>query len=202
MLVAEGYSMYTLIVNGSPRPNGDTAALIRAFCGELPGEWEILNVRDGKTAPCLDCRRCHTREGCALRDGMDEFWPRLQRAGLLVFASPVYYGQPSGQLLSWATRLQYAFVSAHIRRDPDFSLGKRLGAVLLAAGGGTKDPEPALRTMRMLLRECGAEYAGFAAAMQTDRLPAREDAAALDGARRLARELAARLEGEQFPGGI
>ena len=194
--------MYTLIVNGSPRPNGNTAALLRAFCGELPGEWEILNVRDGKTAPCLDCRRCHTREGCALRDGMDEFWPRLQRAGLLVFASPVYYGQPSGQLLSWATRLQYAFVSAHIRRDPDFSLGKRLGAVLLAAGGGTKDPEPALRTMRMLLRECGAEYAGFAAAMQTDRLPAREDAAALDGARRLARELAARLEGEQFPGGI
>ena len=194
--------MYTLIVNGSPRPNGDTAALIRAFCGELPGEWEILNVRDGKTAPCLDCRRCHTREGCALRDGMDEFWPRLQRAGLLVFASPVYYGQPSGQLLSWATRLQYAFVSAHIRRDPDFSLGKRLGAVLLAAGGGTKEPEPALRTMRLLLREGRAEYAGFAAAMQTDRLPAREDAAALDGARRLARELAARLEGEQFPGGI
>ena len=194
--------MYTLIVNGSPRPNGDTAALIRAFCGELPGEWEILNVREGKTAPCLDCRRCHTREGCALRDGMDEFWPRLQRAGLLVFASPVYYGQPSGQLLSWATRLQYAFVSAHIRRDPNFSLGKRMGAVLLAAGGGTKDPEPALRTMRTLLRECGAEYAGFAAAMQTDRLPAREDAAALDGARRLARELAARLEGEQFPGGI
>ena len=176
--------------------------MIRAFCGELPEEWEILNVRDGKTAPCLDCRRCHTREGCALRDGMDEFWPRLQRAGLLVFASPVYYGQPSGQLLSWATRLQYAFVSAHIRRDPNFSLGKRTGAVLLAAGGGTKDPEPALRTIRMLLRECGAEYAGFAAAMQTDRLPAREDAAALDGARRLARELAARLEGEQFPGGI
>ena len=82
-------------------------------------------------------------------------------------------------------------------------LGRVTGwAVLLAAGGGTKDPEPALRTMRMLLRECGAEYAGFAAAMQTDRLPAREDAAALDGARRLARELAARLEGEQFPGGI
>lgn len=194
--------MYTLIVNGSPRPNGDTAALIRAFCGELPGKWEVLNVRDEKTAPCLDCRRCHTREGCALRDGMDEFWPRLQRAGLLVFASPIYYGQPSGQLLSWATRLQYAFVSAHIRRDPDFSLGKRMGAVLLAAGGGTKDPEPALHTMRMLLRECGGEYAGFAAAMQTDRLPAREDAAALDGARRLARELAARLEGEQFPGRI
>ena len=52
--------MYTLIVNGSPRPNGDTAALIRAFCGELPGEWEILNVRDGKTAPCLDCRRFYS----------------------------------------------------------------------------------------------------------------------------------------------
>lgn len=190
--------MYTLIVNGSPRPNGDTAALIRAFCGELPGEWEVLSVRDGKTAPCLDCRRCHTRRGCALHDGMEEFWPKLQRAGLLVLASPVYYGQPSGQLLSWATRLQYAFVSETIRRDPEFSLGKRLGAVLLAAGGGTKDPEPALRTARMLLRTCGAEYAGFAAAMQTDRLPAREDAAALAGAGQLARALAARLEGEQL----
>ncbi len=191
--------MYTLIVNGSPRKNGDTAALIRAFCRELPGKCEVLSVCEEKTAPCLDCRRCHTRRGCALCDGMEDFWPKLRQAGLLVFASPIYYGQPSGQLLSWATRLQYAFVSETIRRDPDFSLGRRLGAVLLAAGGGTKDPEPALRTMRMLMRECGAEYAGFAAAMQTDRLPAREDAEALSGVSRLAETLAARLEAEQFP---
>ena len=56
----------------------------------------------------------------------------------------------------------------------------------MAAGGSTKDPEPALDTAREVLTLCGARFVGAALSMHTDRIPAAEDLDARDQVRRLA----------------
>ena len=48
----------TLIINGSPRPKGDTAALIAELKRNLKGEVVELSAFRSKIAPCVDCRSC------------------------------------------------------------------------------------------------------------------------------------------------
>ena len=47
--------MKTLILNGSPRVNGDTASLIKELTKKLPGEYKIVNAYQCDVSPCVDC---------------------------------------------------------------------------------------------------------------------------------------------------
>lgn len=177
--------MKTLILNGSPRKNGNVAHLIELLKKELGGDFTVVHA-DGAIAPCKDCRRCFVKPGCAIHDGMDKVWKALSQADLVILAFPVYFNQPCGQLLTLATRFQYAYASQYVRKDPDFSLGKRKGAVLLAAGGSTKNIDPALDTAKEVLKLCGADFSGAACALHTDKIPAWEDLDAREQVRKLA----------------
>lgn len=49
--------MKTLIINGSPKKDGDTAVLINELVRNLKGEVVILTCYD-EISPCNDCRFC------------------------------------------------------------------------------------------------------------------------------------------------
>ena len=71
--------MRTLIFDGSPHRNGDTAAMIEAFCTELGGDVERVRAYElqGKIAACVDCRACWKKPGCAIKDGMQEIYDKI-----------------------------------------------------------------------------------------------------------------------------
>lgn len=48
--------MKTLILNGSPRKEGDTVNLINKVIENLNGEYKIINAYDCEIHPCIDCR--------------------------------------------------------------------------------------------------------------------------------------------------
>ena len=54
--------MKTLIINGSPKKNGDTAALIDELLRHLEGEVRIISG-DDSISPCIDCRFCWKKNG-------------------------------------------------------------------------------------------------------------------------------------------
>lgn len=86
--------MKILILNGSPRPNGNTAALVSAFvegAKENGHEITVVPVCQKKIAGCLACEYCHTKgEGrCIQHDDMQEVYPVLAEAEMIVLASPV-----------------------------------------------------------------------------------------------------------------
>ncbi|MGN1225158.1 MAG: NAD(P)H-dependent oxidoreductase, partial [Ruminococcus sp.] len=62
--------MKTLILNGSPRKNGDTAFLIQKLTEQLHGEYKIVNAYTANIAPCIDCRKCREQYGCIIDDEM------------------------------------------------------------------------------------------------------------------------------------
>ena len=95
--------MKILVLNGSPRPNGNTAAMVGAFAEgarESGHEVTVVPVCQKKIGGCLACEYCHTKgEGkCVQQDDMQEIYPVLEEAEMIVLASPIYYHSFNGQL--------------------------------------------------------------------------------------------------------
>lgn len=95
--------MKILILNGSPRPNGNTAAMVEAFSEGARSnghEVVVVNVCQKKIAGCLACEYCHTKGNgkCVQQDDMQEIYPVLDEAEMIVLASPIYYHSFTGQL--------------------------------------------------------------------------------------------------------
>ena len=75
----EGAAMRkTLIFNGSPRRNGDTAALLRVLTEALTGEYRVVDCYREKISPCIDYRSCRKEKKCVLNDAMQEIKRRLK----------------------------------------------------------------------------------------------------------------------------
>ena len=95
--------MNILVLNGSPRINGNTSALVNAFmegARESNHNVSVISVCRKKIGGCLACEYCHEKGNgqCIQQDDMQEIYPLLQQAEMIVLASPVYYHSFSGQL--------------------------------------------------------------------------------------------------------
>ena len=95
--------MNIIVLNGSPRPNGNTAAMVEALVEGASGKGHnvtVVSVCQKKIAGCLACEYCHTKgEGkCVQQDDMQEVYPILDAAEMIVLASPIYYHSFTGQL--------------------------------------------------------------------------------------------------------
>ena len=102
--------MKTLILNGSPRPDGDVSALIAALRGSLSGE--VMELAPEGISGCTDCRCCWRQAGCAIEDGMQAVYPFYEACDNLVLASPVWFSTLSGPLLNLAGRLAQPYFAA------------------------------------------------------------------------------------------
>lgn len=177
--------MKTLILNGSPRPHGDTVSLIQALREELAGECMTVNAYRCDIAPCVDCRACKTHSGCAMQDGMQEVYDYIQACDNILIASPIYFSELTGRLLDVGSRLQTYFCARHFRKETPVPKAKR-GAVILA-GGGDGRPEKAAGTARALLRLMNCQdIHELVCSHGTDRIPAVEDEQALAGVKSIA----------------
>ena len=87
--------MKVLILMGSPRKQGNTAALLETFCGELRkggAEVETLLLYDRDICPCRACRQCQrdwTVFGCTQKDDVQEIFDQVLASDLLVLATPI-----------------------------------------------------------------------------------------------------------------
>ncbi len=101
--------MRILILNGSPRKNGNTELLAKAFArgAEENNEVEILSVSDFDIRPCVGCDFCYhsSQNQCRQKDDMLKIYQKLLNADVLVLASPVYFYGISAQLKTVIDRL-------------------------------------------------------------------------------------------------
>lgn len=102
-----------LLVNGSPHLEGCTYTALQLVAQELEAagvDTEIYYLGPGPFHDCLACGSCHKNPGqCVIRtDCVNELIAKAREAQGFVFGSPVYYGHPSGRLLSVMDRAFYA----------------------------------------------------------------------------------------------
>ena len=109
-----------LIVSTSPRTDSNSEALAKAFAqgAEAAGhEAELISLR-GKTVNfCRGCFVCQEKLRCVIRDDADAICLKALNADVLVFATPIYYYEMSGQLKTLLDRLNPLFPSDYAFRD-------------------------------------------------------------------------------------
>lgn len=102
-----------LLINGSPHLEGCTYTALSLVEEELKAadiETEIFYLGAGPFQDCLACGSCRRHPGqCVIQtDCVNELIEKARGAQGFVFGSPVYYGHPSGRLLSIMDRAFYA----------------------------------------------------------------------------------------------
>ena len=177
--------MKTLILNGSPRPAGDTVSLIRHLTGLLEGEYKVVDAYRSNISPCLDCRYCWKNPGCAIKDEMQEVYGYIEECDNVVIASPIYFSELTGKMLDLASRLQTYFCAQFFRKEKSAIRPKR-GAVILVGGGDGRIEKP-YETACVLLHHMNCrDIFDVVSSFNTNVIPAIEDEKAVEGVRRIA----------------
>lgn len=178
--------MKTLIINGSPRKNGDTAALVNELKKHLEGDIKVVNTYTAKISHCTDCRYCWKNDGCIIDDEMQAVYKDIDEADNIVLASPIFFSELTGSLLGVASRLQHIWISEKMKKKKVLKEKPRKGFVILV-GGGDGRSEKALGTAKIIFKHMGASFVDFVISHNTDNVPAKEDAAAIENIQRIAK---------------
>ncbi len=103
--------MKVLLVNGSPRVNGNTAAaleeMVKVFQNENI-ETEIVHVGNKAIRGCIACGGCREKGKCVFDDEVNAFAGKFEECDGLVIASPVYYASANATLIAFLDRLFYS----------------------------------------------------------------------------------------------
>lgn len=148
-----------VILVGSPRSNGNTAILAKAFAEAVSHRHEVvtLSVSDLSVAPCRGCNTCFQENNqCIQHDDMEKIYAELATADVLVIASPVYFYGISAQLAAVINRL-------HNPLRDSFPIKKAI-LLLVAASHKPHICDAIKLQYTMLLDNFGIENAGIIAA--------------------------------------
>jgi multimeric flavodoxin WrbA len=119
-----------LIINGSPRANGNTSVAVREMENifrENGVEVETVQVGNQAVRGCVACGSCARKGKCVFDDIVNELAPKFEAADGLVVASPVYYASANATLIACLDRL---FYSTH------FDKTMKVGASVVCARRG------------------------------------------------------------------
>ena len=103
--------MKVLMLNGSPRPEGNTSAALREMerIFQTEGvETEIIQVGGMDIRGCVACGGCVKLGRCVFDDIVNELAPKFETCDGLVVGSPVYYASANATLIALLTRLFYS----------------------------------------------------------------------------------------------
>lgn len=124
--------MKVLIINGSPRVNGNTSIAInevKKVLGEEKIEVEVVHIGNKDIRGCIACGYCYSHGKCVFNDIVNEVSNKFKEADGLIVASPVYYASANGTLISFLDRLFYSSSF-----DKSFKVG---ASIAVARRGGT-----------------------------------------------------------------
>ena len=106
--------MKVLLINGSPRKNGNTFVALSEAAKTLEKhglEAEIVHIGVKPVRGCIACGQCIMKqlERCVFDDDIcNRITEKLKESDALIVGSPVYYGQPNGSVLSLVQRMFFS----------------------------------------------------------------------------------------------
>ena len=113
--------MNILILQASPRKNGNTAWMAEEYkkAAEAAGhQATIVDVAHKKIAGCLAGAYCHTQGNgaCIQKDDMQDLYPLMAEADVLVLAAPIYYFALNAQLQASIDRMYCVMKPAKLQK--------------------------------------------------------------------------------------
>lgn len=154
--------MKVLGIMGSPRIKSNTDLLLdEALKGAESQKTEVEKIVVDKLniAPCKEYLGCFKDGNCVIRDDMDEIYPKLLEADVVIIASPIFFYGLSAQAKALIDRCQALWARKHILKQ-DLPDGGRKGAfIAVGATSGKRLFEGSILTVRYFFKAIGVEYA-------------------------------------------
>lgn len=146
--------MKVIGIVGSPRKNGNTNVLVQQVlegAAEAGAETRTFILNEMNYRGCQGCDYCKSHDRCKLEDELMEVFDELALADGIVFGSPIYFGQFTGQMRLFLDRC-YSLINADF--SPRLPAGKK--AVIIGTQGA---PEPA--AFKGVYEEFGGQISSF-----------------------------------------
>lgn len=109
-----------LILSTSPRKGGNSDLLADAFLDgavKVGHQAEKISLHNKEIHFCRGCMACQQTQKCVIKDDVAEILEKLRRADVVVFATPIYYYEMSGQMKTLIDRINPLFPSEYAFRD-------------------------------------------------------------------------------------
>jgi len=166
--------MLVLGLQGSPRIKGNSALLLSAFLEEarrLGARTEVVNVAKKAITPCQECGTCEKKGFCPIDDEMQEMYPLLRQADLVVMSTPIFFYGPTAQMKALIDRSQALWSRKYVLglEDP----GRKWRKGFLLAVGATKGKnlfEGTILVAKYFFDAVGARFEGSLGYRQIEHL--------------------------------
>ncbi len=148
--------MKILAVIGSPRKGSNTDILVSQIlkgASENGHSSEKIYLYDVTISPCIDCRKCKKGELiCSIKDDMQEIYPKMQNADLIIFGTPIYWYGPTGPMKLLIDRMRPFIANEKLK-------GKK-GIIVVPSEEGSKACGPLIEMFRMSFEYLKMEFLG------------------------------------------
>ncbi len=136
-------SKNVVVISTSLRKNSNSNALAAAFAKgarDAGNQVEEISLAGKKIAFCMGCLACQKIGHCVIKDDAVEIEPKVLNADVVVWATPIYYYEMSGQMKTLIDRLNPMFPKDYKFRDIYF--------LASAAEDETYTPEKAINGLQ------------------------------------------------------
>jgi arsenate reductase len=156
--------MFVVGLQGSPRTKGNTTILLSTFLAEaerLGARTQLLDVARKNISPCQECGTCEKEGFCPIDDDMQQIYPLLRQADIIVMATPIFFYGPTAQMKALIDRSQALWARRYVHKLVDPGRKWRHGFLLsLGATKGKNLFEGLSLTAKYFFDAVGASFDG------------------------------------------
>jgi len=124
--------MKVLLINGSPRKEGNTYIALAEVAKALEAsgvQTHIISIGTKAVQGCIACNKCNELGRCIFKDDLyDAVRSNIKDADGIILGSPVFYAGPNGSLCALLDRIFYS--------SPEFLEYKPAASVAVCRRGG------------------------------------------------------------------
>jgi len=154
-----------LIINGSPKINGNTYYLINEFIKNYKYPVDVINAFDIENkkgiSSCIDCSGCLKQKFCVLDDDFKKI--TQDDYDLILIASPIYQSNLPGPMLNIVNRFNFLYNNKQVLGISHQFESKQAGLILVGGGGackflqGTSNEDLAIKQSKYIFNKINAE---------------------------------------------
>lgn len=186
--------MQICILNGSPRPHGNTAELAKPFVEELTSAdasirvWNLIEQNVASCKGCYHCQNVNGEYGCFQQDDMHQIAQSIIESDLIVLATPIYTWFCTTELKAVLDRF-YGLTKFYGSAKGNFMKGKRVAILATHGYDASYAADPFVIGIQRMCEHYRMRYDGMYSVRDTDNLASFQTKQAISGARDFARYL-------------
>jgi len=126
-----------IVINASPRKNGNSSHISDYIIKRLEGKMEItyFNLREMDFTGCIDCGYCKRNRGCVIKDDINGMYGVFDESDITITITPIYFDGTPAKLKAMIDRMQAIYNSKYVLNDSLIDRSrKRSGFAVCHAG--------------------------------------------------------------------